>query len=663
MNKVHAKSCGNICYSLYKNARGDKRFHFIKLLKSFLLSIIIISANITLSQTPQIDSLKKLLNDPKTDELSTLLELCERNPSLNADTAMVFAERARQISLQHHDFQRRILSEFYIAECYSMKGRADSSLDISNRGLSEIPDADKYFPVYRDFMWNKIVCLTKLRKIKESIDECYNLLSSSERNNDIPGQVIAYNCLGVNDNILENRAEALSNVRTASTIIDNDSADTNPDPLYSNLCGIVFINLSAMYFRHNVNDSGFYFLREAFNLAKKDQNLRIESNYYNLEGQVYLESNKTDSAEYMLKKSLDIQKQIGSVQNILVGLDAMETFYGKEKNYGKAIETIREAQWYANRYNEPLVFQTYRDLASYYKAQKNYIAYGETIDTLTMLKDSLYQKSKAEDLAKLEAQYDVSSKEAFIAKQKLELLHKNIWIAGVAMTLLLLLTGSFFTYRHIRRKQKVALDIAEEKERKRIAADLHDNIGAYAAAISENIDEMENRKLITDDSFLQNLKSNSREIISSLRDTIWAFNKDAISLTGISDRLKIYLQRMQQSYPGIQISQDENINGDLKMSPAQALHIFRILQEAIHNALTHSGGSKVTVRMSGNESLADISVEDNGVGFDPEMRKNEGNGINNMKSRAGEAGFNLSFHKAEPLGTIVRLTWATLPKK
>jgi len=661
MNKPHLT-----WYHNESNSRGKstakQQILFLRNLNKFFCLVLVISAHAAFSQTPEIDSLKQQLKNPKSDELAILFELCKRNHSMNADTALIFANRAKQISEQRHDYESSLMAEFYIAECYSKKGRADTCLTLCNTGLKEIADTNKFFPAYRDFMWNKIVSLTKLRKIKESINECYNLLGNAERNNDIPGQVIAYNCLGVNNNILENRMEALSLVKKASLLMEEDTSGISSFPQYNNVCGIVLINLSAMYFYHNINDSGFISLRKAYLLAKQNQDLKIESDCYSLEGQVDLESNKTDSAEAMLKRAVNIEKQIGNIQYILVGLDAMETFYAKQKNYPKAIQCIREEQWYARKYDEPLVFQAYRDLAAYYKEMKNYTAYGEAMDTLMMLKDSLYQKSKAEDLARLEAQYDVSSKEAFITKQKLELLHKNIWIIGGILLLLLVLAGSFVTYRYIRHKQKIALNTAEENERRRIAADLHDNIGAYASAISDSIDDIENRKLIADHASIQNLKSNASEIISSLRDTIWAFNKDAVTLTGISDRLKIYIQKIQQSYPAVHLKLEENIAGDTKLSPVQALHIFRIIQEALHNALSHSGANNIIVHLSGAENLVNITVEDNGSGFDHAAMMNAGNGITNMKTRAAEAGYTVSFANAVPRGTIVRLSSETTTK-
>ena len=497
-------------------------------------------------------------------------------------------------------------------------------------------------------VWSKIIALTKLRRIEESMNLCFELLKEADNNNDIFARVTALNNLGVNNNILGNRIEALKWFKEAYLSIPDSSMD-GQFPL-------VFTNLAATYFNTRKNDSAYIFLNKALVIAQQNQNLRSEADCYLLRGLMYSDRNKIDSAEQMLKKAVTLQNQIGNVQFILVGLEALEIFYTQQKNYLKAIEYIRQAQAISKRNGEPFTLSFYKDLADCYKQMKNYDAYGEVMDTLMTLKDSLYQKSKADDLAKLEAQYELSSKEAFIAKQQLQLLHKNILITSVALIALLIITIAIFIYRYTRRRQRIALNEAEEKERKRIAADLHDNIGAYASAISYGIDDMENRKLISDAASLQSLKTNAAEIISSLRDTIWAFNKESITITGITGRLRTYIQKIQPLYPNIKISIEENINGNKKLSPVQALHIFRIVQEAIHNAFAHSGGDTVIVNVSFDNGIINISVEDNGTGFNPAEKVNAGNGLSNMKIRAAEDGYNLTFSTPGSNGTIVRIT-------
>ncbi len=84
--------------------------------------------------------------------------------------------------------------------------------------------------------------------------------------------------------------------------------------------------------------------------------------------------------------------------------------------------------------------------------------------------------------------------------------------------------------------------------RKRIAADLHDNIGAYATAISADVEKITGKGGIGNELQLQNLLQHSREIPNSLRDTIWVLNKDTITITGISDRIKNYINKLDPSY-------------------------------------------------------------------------------------------------------------------
>jgi signal transduction histidine kinase len=620
------------------------------LCKSLILSLLILcfSDKVSYGQTPIIDSLKKELSDPKSDKLSTLFALGWQGESMPADTLMMYAKKAKQISLQNRDNQAFLQSIFFIAKSFNLKGRSDSSLRLCNWGMEQITDIKKMPVLFHQFMWYKIVSLTKLRKIKESIEECYQLLQSAEKYPDFAAHVIAFNNLGVNNNILGNRKEALDWFNKAYASIKNDSS-------YKKF-PLVFTNLSAVYYSAQKTDSGGFFLKKAFLIARGNQNLRSESDCFSLQALVYMEENKMDSAELTLKKAVALQKQIGNIQLIIVGLDALETFYGKQKNYPKAVEYIRQAQEFSRKYEEPLSFSFYTDLAECYRQMQNYMAYGQTMDTLMLLKDSMYAKSKAQDLAQLEAQYELSTKEAFIAEQKLELLHKDIWIFSAGALSLVIILGVYLLYRRNRRMQAIALTQAEEKERRRIAADLHDNIGAYASAISAGIEEIESRKLISDVSSIQNLKSNASEIMTSLRDTIWAFNKDSITLTGISDRVKIYTQKIQPAYPQVFIDVEEDISLDKKLSPVQALHIFRIIQEALHNALRHSRCSKVFIHIISNEEVSEITIEDNGDGFDPEKVSYSGNGLLNMKSRALEAGYELAFNKADPKGTQVRLS-------
>lgn len=90
------------------------------------------------------------------------------------------------------------------------------------------------------------------------------------------------------------------------------------------------------------------------------------------------------------------------------------------------------------------------------------------------------------------------------------------------------------------------------------------------------------------------------------------------------------------------------------LSPVHALHIFRILQEAVTNSLKHSNAQAIEISMCSDTQI-NISIKDNGRGIDFAAIKNTGNGLINIHSRAREAGFTLTIKNIEPGGTIVNL--------
>jgi signal transduction histidine kinase len=147
------------------------------------------------------------------------------------------------------------------------------------------------------------------------------------------------------------------------------------------------------------------------------------------------------------------------------------------------------------------------------------------------------------------------------------------------------------------------------------------------------------------------LKDNVQDMITQLNDSIWALNKKSVLLTAISDRFKVFIQKLKYAYPDISISLNEEIENDRLLSSFQALHLFRIMQEALNNALRHSKCQHVIIKILSDEKILQISIVDDGIGM--YAVNFNGNGINNLKTRAKESGWNAEWVNNKDAGTSV----------
>lgn len=233
----------------------------------------------------------------------------------------------------------------------------------------------------------------------------------------------------------------------------------------------------------------------------------------------------------------------------------------------------------------------------------------------------------------------------------------------VLMVVLCIVSVAFivrqYLHYHYQKKLK-ALQLKQEiqEERERISRDLHDNLGAYAAAIASNLANFKNEENTDNQTILKQLKINSQSIISQLSATIWALNKEAISLTSVSDRFKVFIQKIQPNHPGINISIEENISNDQVLSPANALHLLRIMQEGVNNALKHSGGNCIKILID-SEKKWSVRISDNGKGFEEGVVREDRNGLKNMKMRTGQSGWYIHWQKNIPSGTSVVISSTT----
>lgn len=202
-----------------------------------------------------------------------------------------------------------------------------------------------------------------------------------------------------------------------------------------------------------------------------------------------------------------------------------------------------------------------------------------------------------------------------------------------------------------------AVHEACEQERRRIAADLHDQLGSFAAAISINASGIAKLAQTEEEkTAVSELNKNANAIVAQLNDTIWILTRESLSFTAIADRLKVYILHLQKSYRDFDFIFNEQIDTDPLFDSADGFHLLKILQEGITNAFKHSKGSHVAISFESSATGWQISIDDNGIGItsNPETREG-GNGMANMRKRAENAGLEISWMKNPEKGTRLTL--------
>ena len=588
--------------------------------------------------------------------------------SLHPDTLNNYVLMARHL-IKKDDYINIARADYFNATHLIRKGKMDSAGILVDKYLADKAITKEIGLVYK-FGFTKTSILVRNNKLKEALENALSVLHNAEKDRSAEFEIKAqihigwvYMELAKNEDALEWFLKALDNC-------EENNYKYNPSVLYS--------NIAAVYNAIKKNDTATRFIEKAIELAEKEQDLTFLCNALYIYSDICTDQGNIEKAERLLKEGVGIRKKIGDPFYIVSDLAQLGKFYANNNQVDKGIITIKEGIDIAakNKLTAKLIFLN-SILAENYKAANDLANYGNVLNTIIALKDSLYNQNSAEAISELQTKYGLQKKENTIIQQRLDLIKKNYWVLGAMMMLVFGFILWIVVYKNNQRKQEQQLALirfeekalsekavkeAEEKERKRIAADLHDNLGAYAAAISSNVDHILNQPNGKEVAYYhQQLKSNSQAIVSQLNDSIWVLTKEMLTLTAISDRLKIFIQRQQINYPQVQIDVLEKIENDYQLASMQALHLFKILQEAILNALKHSQCNSINILFESNMHWK-IIIADNGIGFmkeDARSASGGGNGLFNMKNRSKESGWHIDWRPNNPRGTIVVVSSTT----
>ncbi len=241
--------------------------------------------------------------------------------------------------------------------------------------------------------------------------------------------------------------------------------------------------------------------------------------------------------------------------------------------------------------------------------------------------------------------------------------YQSIWFWSLVA---ILVTASIFWWLNWIRlqRQKTLYDrqLALDLQRKKIMADLHDDIGATLSALQLN-SAVANQLINTDAErargMLLKVEDQAQNLAEKIGDIIWSMKPADEEFMTIGSRIKNFAHDIlgsgQMEYKIMIAPEVSQLLTDITMRK----NIVLITKEAINNIAKYSQATSALVSIEKKGNQFQLSIRDNGIGFDPGLRK--GNGLANMRIRAEELKGSFSIDTAVGKGTSILVLIPALP--
>lgn len=422
--------------------------------------------------------------------------------------------------------------------------------------------------------------------------------------------------------------------------------------------------------------------KKAIKLLNEINNKKMASSLYtNLAG-VYNELlHKPDSALFYLNKQLVDIKNYGDVQDLCYNYINQAGAYYYLKNYQKAIQYLKMAdnlplKEYRSTVNQDLnefLYKNYDSLHDYTNAYK-YLKISKTYA------DSLNNAEQNIAINDIQTKYQTKEKELENNLLKSEVKTSRIMIYAGIIALLAVIAIALLILKNSRRKEKIAkqdklieqqkfektlkeyelhsIDVmleGQEKERQRIANDLHDNLGSMLATLKLNFENLKLRKIELreeENKLYERTDELIEEAYQKVRRIAHAKNAGVFASEGLIPAIKKLADKI--SIPGKLQFQVVAFGFNERMENTLEITIFRAVQELSTNIIKHSQATEATIHLTNHDENINIMIEDNGVGFDNSKADSaDGMGLPNIKKKIAQLGGTLEIDSTPGKGTTI----------
>jgi two-component system NarL family sensor kinase len=411
---------------------------------------------------------------------------------------------------------------------------------------------------------------------------------------------------------------------------------------------------------------------------------------YSALANLYIMLEDYDKSLEFHEKALPIYKDIKSEYGISNTFFNIGVIYSETKQFKKAIPYFKKSIAKSKDRNSTyLLMRGYEYLAFSYEDSGNPSLALENYKKYVVLKDSIITEEKSKAIAELEEKYKAQQKEIKIAQLET---HKAINEASISKrtlqrnTVISLLLAAliliFLMARNYRLKQRSLIEISQknddlhkqqvnklinkqelrvinamisgqEKERKRIAQDLHDGLGSLLSTINLHFSVVTEGVSKLNQSHKKSLET-AQNLMDQAVDEVRRISHNMISGDFMEYGLLATTESLVKTINNTKsISIDlTTIGTPIRFSHNMEIGIYRIIQEILSNALKHAKAKKIKLVIEFRKKEMKVFIEDDGVGFNPKQEA-KGLGIKGIENRVSSMKGSVEFDSMAGKGTTI----------
>ena len=182
-------------------------------------------------------------------------------------------------------------------------------------------------------------------------------------------------------------------------------------------------------------------------------------------------------------------------------------------------------------------------------------------------------------------------------------------------------------------EKQMAVMAAQQEERNRISADMHDELGSGVTAIRLMSEIVKSKMKQTSLPEIEKISNSANDLLGKMNTIIWTMKSSNDTLESLVAYIRAHAIEFFDSTPiDCTVTVDQKVP-DVEMTGEKRRNIFLSIKEALNNIMKHSHASKVHIDIVVDDDLLKITIADNGIGIDKDKLRRFGNGMSNMKRR------------------------------